>query len=199
MMYQLNLLPWREARRARRQQQFVALSVASALGAFALLLLTSWYFGGKIDNQQQRNRILTAEIAKLDQQITTINDLKDERQRLLSRKSVIEELQVNRTLMVHLFDELATTVPEGLRLTRVQQQGSNLIIEGMTQSNARVSTYLRNIEASDWLHDPELIIIEEEDDATPDQPYSFRVRARLGSPDAVDPDAMMIGGEVAAA
>lgn len=197
-MYHLNLLPWREARRVKRQRQFVVLSVATGLGAFALVLLTSWYFSGQIDNQQQRNRILTAEITKLDQQIVTIEELKQERQRLLSRKSVIEELQINRTLMVHLFDELATTVPEGLRLTRVQQQGSNLVIEGMTQSNARVSSYLRAIEASEWLHDPELIIIEEEDDATPDQPYNFRVRARLGSPNEVDPDAVMVGGEVAA-
>jgi len=167
------------------------------VGAFALLLLINWYISGRIDNQQQRNRMLTAEIARLDQQIATIEDLKQERERLLSRKSVIEELQVNRTLMVHLFDELATTVPEGLRLTRVQQQGSKLFIDGMTQSNARVSSYLRNIDASAWLHDPELIIIEEEDEATPDQPYSFRVQARLAAPDEADPDAMMIGGEVA--
>lgn len=196
-MYHLNLLPWREARRVRRQRQFVATSIATAVGAFALLLLVNWYISGRIDNQQQRNRTLTAEIAKLDQQIATIEDLKQERQRLLSRKTVIEELQVNRTLMVHLFDELATTVPEGLSLTRVQQQGSKLFIDGMTQSNARVSTYLRNIDTSAWLHDPELIIIEEEDEATPDQPYSFRVQARLAAPDEEGSDAMMIGEEVA--
>ncbi len=197
-MYHLNLLPWREARRAKRQRQFVVLSVATGLGAFALVLLASWMYDQKIDNQQQRNRTLTAEIAKLQQQIASIEELKKERQRLLSRKSVIEELQINRTLMVHLFDELASTVPEGLRLTRVQQQGSNLIIDGMTQSNARVSTYLRNIDASEWLHDPELIIIEEDDKGTPDQPYKFSVRARLAPPGASDPDAMMVGGEGAA-
>jgi len=196
-MYHINLLPWREARRVRRQRQFVATSITTAVGAFALLLLINWYISGRIDNQQQRNRTLTAEIARLDQQIATIEDLKQERQRLLSRKTVIEELQVNRTLMVHLFDELATTVPEGLSLTRVQQQGSKLFIDGMTQSNARVSSYLRNIDASEWLHDPELIIIEEEDEATPDQPYSFRVQARLAAPDEEDSEAMMIGEEVA--
>jgi type IV pilus assembly protein PilN len=196
-MYHLNLLPWREARRVKRQRQFVVTSITTAVGAFALLLLVNWYISGRIDNQQQRNRTLTAEIAKLDQQIATIENLKNERQRLLSRKTVIEELQVNRTLMVHLFDELATTVPEGLSLTRVQQQGNKLFIDGMTQSNARVSTYLRNIDASAWLHDPELIIIEEEDEATPDQPYSFRVQARLAAPGGEDSDAMMIGGEVA--
>ena len=196
-MYHLNLLPWREARRVKRQRQFVVTSITTAVGAFALLLLVNWYISGRIDNQQQRNRTLTAEIAKLDQQIATIENLKNERQRLLSRKTVIEELQVNRTLMVHLFDELATTVPEGLSLTRVQQQGSKLFIDGMTQSNARVSSYLRSIDASAWLHDPELIIIEEEDEATPDQPYSFRVQARLAAPGDEDSDAMMIGEEVA--
>jgi len=196
-MYHLNLLPWREARRARRQRQFVALSVITALGTFVMLLLVNWYFAAQIDNQQLRNNMLNAEIGKLNGQIESIEQLKQERERLLSRKSVIEELQINRTLMVHLFDELAATVPEGLRLTRVQQQGSNLVIEGMTQSNARVSSYLRALEASEWLHDPDLIIIEEEDDATPDQPYNFRVRARLASPEQADPDAIMVGGEVA--
>lgn len=196
-MYHLNLLPWREARKVKRQRQFVGVTVATAVAAFGLVLLTSWLYGQQIENQQERNRYLSAEIAKLDVRIASIEKLKQERQRLLSRKSVIEELQINRTLMVHLFDELASTVPEGMRLNRVQQQGSNLVIEGMTQSNARVSTYLRSIEASGWLHDPELIIIEEKNDATPDQPYNFRLRARLAPPGQTDPDDMLIGGQEA--
>ncbi len=184
-MYSLNLLPWRQQRRRERQRRFVAILGLTAIGAFLLVLAGSWWVGSQVKGQQSRNVYLQNEIRKLDLQITEIEDLEAERTRLLSRKAVIEELQVSRTLMVHLFDQLSRTVPEGLRLTKVAQQGQILTLEGMTQSNARVSTYLRNLERSDWLHNPELVIIEVDDDGTPDQPYSFRVRARLASPQQI--------------
>ncbi len=184
-MYTLNLLPWRQQRRRERQRKFVAILGLTAIGAFLLVLLGSWWMGLQVSGQESRNQMLQNEIRKLDVQIEEIEDLEQERSRLLSRKAVIEELQVSRTLMVHLFDELSQTVPEGLRLTKVGQQGQTLTIEGMTQSNARVSTYLRSLERSDWLHDPELIIIEVDENATPDLPYEFRVSARLASPQQI--------------
>ncbi len=185
-MYTLNLLPWRRQRRRERQRRFVAILGLTAVAAFLLVLLASWLMGSKISGQESRNQRLQTEIRKLDVQIAEIENLEQERARLLSRKSVIEELQVSRTLMVHLFDQLSRTVPEGLRLTKVGQQGQTLTLEGFTQSNARVSTYLRNLESSGWLHNPELIIIEADaDDGTPDQPYSFRVSAKLASPQQI--------------
>lgn len=184
-MYTLNLLPWRQQRRRERQRKFVAILGLTAIGAFLLVLLGSWWMGLQVSGQESRNQMLQNEIRKLDVQIEEIEDLEQERSRLLSRKAVIEELQVSRTLMVHLFDELSQTVPEGLRLTKVGQQGQTLTIEGMTQSNARVSTYLRSLERSDWLHKPELIIIEVDENATPDLPYEFRVSARLASPQQI--------------
>ncbi len=185
-MYSLNLLPWRQQRRRERQRRFVALLGLTAIGAFLLVLLGSWWMGSQVNGQQSRNQYLQNEIRKLDVQITEIDNLEEERTRLLSRKAVIEELQVSRTLMVHLFDQLSRTVPEGLRLTKVAQKGQILTLEGMTQSNARVSSYLRKLEGSDWLHNPELIIIEvDEADGTADQPYTFKVSARLASPQQV--------------
>lgn len=183
--YELNLLPWREERRRDRQRSFIGLLGLTAIAAFLCVLLANWWFGQLISKQNQRNAFLQTEITKLEGQIEEIKNLESERQRLIDRKNVIEELQVNRTLMVHLFDQLARTVPEGLELDKVEQNGQNLTIRGMTQSNARVSSYLRNIESSDWLHAPELNIIEVEDDASPDLPYSFRLRARLASPEQI--------------
>lgn len=185
-MYSLNLLPWRQQRRRDRQRKFVAILGLTAIGAFLLVLLASWWMGLQVSGQESRNLTLQNEIRKLDVQITEIENLEQERANLLSRKAVIEELQVSRTLMVHLFDQLSRTVPEGLRLTKVAQQGQTLTIHGMTQSNARVSTYLRSLEGSDWLHSPELIIIQfDENDGTPDQPYEFRISARLASPEQI--------------
>lgn len=184
-MYTLNLLPWRQQRRREKQRKFVAMLGLTAVGAFLLVLIGSWWMGLQVSGQEGRNQMLQNEIRKLDVQIAEIDNLEQERSRLLSRKAVIEELQVSRTLMVHLFDELSQTVPEGLRLSKVGQQGQTLTIEGMTQSNARVSNYLRSLERSDWLHDPELIIIEVDENAAPDLPYEFRVSARLASPQQV--------------
>lgn len=186
-MYTLNLLPWRQQRRRERQRRFIAILGLTAVGAGLLVLLGSAWMSAQVSGQESRNAYLQNEIRKLDQQITEIETLENERDRLLSRKTVIEELQVSRTLMVHLFDQLSRTVPEGLRLTKVGQQGQVLTLEGLTQSNARVSSYLRNLEGSGWLHNPELVIIEtDERDGTPDQPYLFRVRSRLASPQQIE-------------
>ena len=187
-MYQFNLLPWRALRRRERQRQFLSVLGLSALAAVMIVMSVSWWTGQLIRNQEARNDFLEREIAKLDQQIREIRDLEEQRASLLERKEIIEQLQKNRTLVVHLFDQLARTLPEGVVMTRIQHQDQQVTIEGRAQSNARVSSYMRNLENSDWLHQPALRIIETAgggDGSEPDpgeQPYRFSLETRLAPP-----------------
>ena len=162
-MAHINLLPWREKLRKQRQREFGLM----ILGALLLTLLGMgywhWYVQGLIDHQHARNRFLENEIAKVDKEILEIRDLEKTRQKLIARMKVIEDLQVSRPQIVHLFDELVTVVPDGAYLTQMAQRGRSLLLDGRAQSNARVSTYMRNIEASPWLNDPKLRIIENKD------------------------------------
>ena len=186
-MRQINLLPWREEQRQDRQRNFlITMAVVAALAAGAVFAVKS-YFDAQISGQNARNNYLRAEIAKLDQQIARIEQLDETRQRLIDRKDVIENLQSNRTLMVHLFEQLVRTVPEGIRLLSVQQAGDVLTINGTAQSSARVSNYLRNLEASEFLHEPTLRIVEAEAEETDRElPYGFSVRTRLATPESND-------------
>lgn len=159
-MSQINLLPWRAARRKQQQRDFFAL-----LGLAALLTLVGWYgfhnfYTQKIDYQNMRNQFLGQEIAKLDERIKEIESLEREKERLLARMRAIEQLQTNRPLIVRLFDELVRSLPEGVSVTSVEQQGSSITINGVAQSNARVSSFMRNLESSDWLRNPQLDIIQ---------------------------------------
>lgn len=182
-MRQINLLPWREEQRQERQKNFLILMAATALVAAGIVFGVKSYFDAQIEGQNARNTYLRNEIAKLDRQIARIDELDEVRQRLIDRKDVIETLQSNRTLMVHLFEQLVTTVPEGIRLLTVQQAGDQLTIDGTAQSSARVSTYLRNLEASEFLHDPTLRIVEAEAEETDRElPYRFAVNVRLAAP-----------------
>jgi len=159
-MARINLLPWREKLRKQRQRD-IGLTI---LGALVVTLLGMgywhWYNQGLIDHQKSRNSYLENEIAKVDKEIREIQDLERTRQKLIARMKVIEDLQVSRPQIVHLFDEMVTVVPDGAYLTKATQRGRNLVLSGRAQSNARVSTYMRNIEASPWLAAPKLGIIE---------------------------------------
>jgi type IV pilus assembly protein PilN len=183
-MAKVNLLPWRAARRKDRQQKFyVMLGVAAAAAVIAGLAAT-FYYNGQIDGQTNRNAYLTDQIKKLDDQIKEIQELDKKRDKLLRRKDVIEQLQANRSTMVHMFDELVRTIPDGVRLTSVKQDGSKLTLEGQSQSNARVSAYMRNIEASGWMTNPDLSVIEARgDDKT--LPYAFSLSLTISKPGAV--------------
>ena len=183
-MAKVNLLPWRAERRKDRQQKFyVMLGMAGAI-ALILGVVVTFYYSSQIDGQNKRNAYLTDQIAKLDDQIKQIADLDKKKEKLLERKKVIEELQANRSQMVHLFDELVRTIPEGVRLTSVKQDGNKLTLEGQSQSNARVSAYMRNIEASGWMTNPDLSVIEVKgDDKT--LPYAFSLSLTLTKPGAV--------------
>src|SRR5690348_10299381 len=153
-MARINLLPWREEKRRLRQRQFnVILIVVGAASAFTLGLIYLGY-DGAIANQNARNQYLTDQIKLMDDKIAQIKDLQDKKQRLLARMQIIEQLQASRPIEVHLFDQLVKTLPAGVYLTAVAQNGDNLTINGEAESSARVSTYLRNIDASPWLGAP---------------------------------------------
>lgn len=159
-MVRINLLPWREARRKQRQQEFY-LMMGAAVGAGVLASLLIWsYLNGQITGQQDRNAFLEGEIKKVEAQITDIKQLKDKHQALLARKEVIEKLQGDRYKMVHLFDALMRTVPDGLVLTGLKQDGEQMTLMGRAQSNARVASYMRNLESAGWMKNPQVTVIE---------------------------------------
>jgi type IV pilus assembly protein PilN len=162
-MARINLLPWREAERRQRQRDFLGTTAAFLALAAVLALAVHVQAERMIDWQQGRNQFLQKEIAALDIKIKKIKDLEATKAKLITRMSIIQELQESRPEVVHLFDELVTTVPDGVYLTRVEQTGRSVIVEGQAQSNARVSSLMRNIEASSWLSSPILLLIENKD------------------------------------
>jgi type IV pilus assembly protein PilN len=159
-MAKINLLPWRVERRKQREREFYVLLGATAVAGVLAVLLGYLMMGAKIDNQNARNARLTAEIKKLDEQIKEIEELDRTRSRLLTRKNAIEQLQANRSQMVHLFDEIVKTIPDGTRLTGLKQSGDMLTLEGNAESNARVASYMRNIDKSPWMGRSDLKKIE---------------------------------------
>lgn len=209
-MARINLMPWREKRRQERQRAFVSLMGFAALAAVAVLAMGWLLRAGQIEIQESRNSQLTREIDEMKKKVEEIQDLDIKRDRLLGRKQVIEELQSNRSHMVHLFDQLVRTVPEGIMLSSVNQRGTALTIEGRSESNSRVSEYLRRLDASGWLDRADLKIIEEQAASrasassaprvagAPELPYFFRVQVAMVNPQApaLDEDGNPIGPSV---
>jgi len=152
----INLLPHREQKRQARQRQFISLVITFALAGVAIVVLTHVFLASRIDNQLSRNNLLKTKIAELDAQIKEIDKLRDQIQQVLARKQVVETLQANRNEAVHLLDQLVRQLPEGVYLQSVKQTDKKVTIVGLAQSNARVSTLMRNIEGSPWLEKPEL-------------------------------------------
>jgi type IV pilus assembly protein PilN len=192
-MAKINLLPWRAERRAQRQREFYAMLGIAAIAGVVLSFLLWLHYDRQVSGQQARNQFLEAEIKKVEAQNEQIKELDRQKDRLLARKKVIEELQANRSQMVHLFDSLVRTVPDGLALANIKQEGEVLTLQGRAQSNARVSTYMRNLESSGWMTKPDLSIIEAkpEDGKTPlassqsrELPYAFTLQVRLANPNA---------------
>jgi type IV pilus assembly protein PilN len=163
-MPRINLLPWREGQRKERKLAFmVALGVA-AIAAIVTTFAVYLMFDSMISGQERRNAMLTAQIKKLDKQIEEINDLESEKQKFIARMEIIEKLQRSRPEIVHVFDQIVKTLPDGVYLTGVQQIGSGSVkrlkFEGVAQSSTRVSTFMRNIDASQWLRNPELEVVQ---------------------------------------
>jgi type IV pilus assembly protein PilN len=160
MMARINLLPHRTERRSRARQHFFVVAGGTALVGALVVVAMHGYYAAKIDTQIERNRFLKSEIAKLDKEIAEINKLKDEIRALLARKQIIETLQADRAQTVHLLDELVRQMPEGVYLRSVVQRGMNVNLVGYSQSNARVSTLMRNIESSQYLGNPGLVEVK---------------------------------------
>lgn len=180
-MARINLLPWRLERRKARQKEFVAMLGLSALAAAALSVLIVFYYSNEISGQQKRNAFLDGQIVEVDKEI---EELDKKKAKLLARKEVIEKLQSNRSQMVHLFDSLVRTIPDGAVLTAIKQDAETLTLEGRAQSNARVSTYMRNLEVSGWMSKPDLTIIEAKDGGGKGLPYEFKLTVKLANPNA---------------
>jgi type IV pilus assembly protein PilN len=159
-MPRINLLPWRLEERQRRAKQFYFAVAGAVLGGVAVALMGSLVVTSLTNSERERNAYLKTEIAALDRQITEILGLETQRSRLLGRMEIIERLQRSRPEIVHVFDELVRTLPEGIYLTSVRQTGRKLELKGLAQSSTRVSTFMRNIEASAWLSNPELQLVE---------------------------------------
>ena len=158
-MPQINLLPWREDLRKERQKNFALASVTAVLVAIGVVFAFNLTMNRKIEYQNARNDLLNREISLLNEQIEEILGLENQKERLLARMEIIEELQRSRPEIVHLFDELVRTMPEGVYLSSVQQIEKNLTMEGVAQSSTRVSAYMRNIDDSEWLTKPALDVI----------------------------------------
>jgi type IV pilus assembly protein PilN len=156
----VNLLPHRAERRKRAKQHFFVVSGGTAIIGVLIVGLMHSYYAERISMQEGRNAFLKSEMAKLDKEIAEINKLRDEIAALLARKQVIETLQADRAQTVHLLDELVKQTPEGVFLRSVVQRGARVQILGFAQSNARVSTLMRNIESSKWLGSPELVEVK---------------------------------------
>lgn len=164
-MARINLLPWREELRKRRQKEFgvmVGIAVVAMLGVIGLVHLQ---IDKMIQYQESRNQRLESEIATLNRKIAEIKNLEEEKQNLLARMQIVEQLQTSRPEVVHLFDELTKTLPEGVYLTSLEQKGKSLTLNGYAQSNARVSSFMRALDASEWLDNPDLKKIQAEERA----------------------------------
>src|SRR6266478_5228402 len=165
-MPRINLLPWREQeRKVRRREFMVALSAAAIIGVVCVLFGKYVLYASWIDSQNAKNNLLKKEIVKLDAQIADIQDLENRKQRLVARMEIIEKLQRKRPEIVHLFDEIVKTVPDGIYLTTIKETGNKLEIHGVAQSSTRVSTFMRNIDSSVWMDNPVLQVVESAKDS----------------------------------
>ena len=159
-MPRINLLPWREAERKQRRQEFGAAFALALVVAAVIAFGVRMQMQSTIDEQHARNQYLKDEIASLDKQITEILDLEQKKARLLARMQVIEQLERSRPEIVHVFDQIVKTTPDGIYLTSIKQTDRRIQIKGIAQSSTRVASYMRNIDSSEWLADPSLDILE---------------------------------------
>ena len=186
-MARINLLPWREEQRRERQRQFMSTLLMTSILGVVLVFLAGTVYDQKIKHQNFRNELVKKEISKLETRIKRIDELERTRARLISRKQVIERLQASRAMTVELLDKLAKSIPVGVTLTSMRQQGTTLVLAGTSQSNARVSAYLKELGQNDLFLSPQLDFVRSA--ARPDtatEPYQFSIKVKLRPPKASD-------------
>lgn len=194
-MPRINLVPWREAERKRKRQEFGVGAIGALMFAALISFAVNWQMQSAIDEQMERNQYLTAQIAELDKQIAEILDLEAQKTRLQARITVIEQLELSRPEIVHVFDQLVRTTPDGIYLTNVKQTDRKIQLKGVAQSSTRVASYMRNIDSSEWLTDPALEILETK--GATDAGSQFTLNARQENPQlaaAANPAAAPAGG-----
>jgi type IV pilus assembly protein PilN len=172
----INLLPWRETKRRQRQRAVITLALSALLATAAVMFTWRTVISGQIDAQIERNSFLQAEIKKVDKKLKAIADLDKTKSRILSRMEVIQELQSLRPEAVHLMDELVTAMPEGVHLRSITQSGRTVQLNGLAESNARVSALMRQLEASPWLRNPQLSIVENKSRDKAEGSSEFKLR-----------------------
>lgn len=182
-MPRINLLPHRQRERAQKRRDFGAAAIAAALVAALVTGVTSLGFSTAIDHQRERNDVLTKEIGELEKQIADIDSLDAQKQRTLARMGIIERLQRSRPDVVHVFDQLARALPDGVYLTSVKENERKLELKGVAQSSTRVSTFMKNIDSSQWLGDPQLQVIETIKGAKPGADFTIFATQRSLTPD----------------
>lgn len=189
-MARINLLPWREEKRRERQREFLLTLLMTAILGVLLVFVAMTVFDKKISHQQSRNELVKKEIRLLEARIKKIDELERTRDRLISRKQVIERLQASRSTTVELLDNLAKSIPVGVTLTTIRQQGVALALAGSSQSNARVSAYLRELETNEIFLKPELVFVRSvPNPATATEPYEFSIKVNLRPPKTEEEDA----------
>ncbi len=188
-MVKINLLPWREERRQLQVRKFYAQLGLAAAAGIVVLVLWSMAIGVRQQHQDSRNAYLQTQLTEVDHRIAEIRDLQKVRTELLDRKQIIEQLQLNRSQMVHLFDALVRTIPDSVRLTSLKQTGDTMLLDGIAQSNASVAEYMRAIEASPWMGQATLMRTENRHEST-QMPYQFSLTVKLRNIElAKEPDA----------
>lgn len=186
-MANINLLPWREERREELKKEFFTILVAVILAA--ILLVFGWHqmITSQIDNQRSRNAYLTQQISELNSQVSEIKELREKREQLVDRMRIIQELQGKRPEIVHVFDDLVRTIPDGVFYTSIERTGTSLVIKGTAESNNRVSSLMRRLDASDWFSNPNLQGVK----ANPsfgDQANDFVLTVKLATPPQLQND-----------
>lgn len=183
-MARINLLPWRDELRQQRQKEFFTSIGLSALLTVCILGFLHMYIDGLISHQESRNKLLKDEIAELDKKIREIKDIEEQKAKLLAKIDLIQQLQESRPQIVHLFDEIPKVTPEGVYLSKFIQAGNNLTLNGKAQSNARVSAYMRSIDASDWVGRAKLNVIKTGKQTKTGHLNDFTMQAVQGKPTA---------------
>jgi type IV pilus assembly protein PilN len=194
-MPRINLLPWRAELRQKRKKEFLVALLGTVMVGGLLVYVSKLTVRGWTSGQNSRNQILRTEIAELDKQIAEIGGLETQRDRLLARMEIIDQLQRSRPEVVHLFDELVNTLPEGVHFTEIKQTESRVELHGSAQSSTRVSALMRNIAGSDWLREPGLDVVETVENGPAKNSQFTMFAQQVSMTDASATDAVQAGAQ----